>query len=256
MRKVENPEICRIGAPHRPPETYPPRPPRPPDSEKFESRGGLPPENRVRWVGGAHTRENGELAGETSKIESLKIRKIGKSVPPIASPVHTPRGPPGSKTGENCLIGYVVHRKTTSNLSWGYTTAKGPDVRTMSRSSKWSKSCGFKLVAFREQTGGQFCRFGGAPLRPPSSSPLGANRAKRFGRKLGTTVDLRIFGSVGLEGECPPQGHSCTIPRFEARWFWGRPPSDSPGRWPSCSDEHLRHGTLGAGVRSTPVSLA
>ena len=117
VRKVENPEICRIGAPHRPPETYPPRPPRPPDSEKFESRGGLPPENRVRWVGGAHTRENGELAGEASKLESPKIRKIGKSVPPFGPPVRTPRGHPGGKTGETCLIGYVVHRKTTSNLS-------------------------------------------------------------------------------------------------------------------------------------------
>ena len=105
----------------------------------------------------------------------------------------------------------------------------------MSRSSKWSKSCGFQLVAFCEQTGGQFCRFGGAPLRPPGSSPLGANRAKRFGRKLDTTVDLRIFGSVGLEGEWMPQGQSCTIRRSEARWFWGRPPSNSPGRWQSCS---------------------
>ena len=199
--KLKIPEICRTGAPHRPPSSYPPRPPRPPDSEKFESRGGLPPENRVRWVGGAHTRENGEFAGETSNLESPKIRKIGKSVPPFAPPVRTPRGPPGGKTGENCLIGYVVHRKTTSNLSWGYTRAKGPNVRTMSQSPKWSKLHDFQLVAFCEQTGGRFCRFGGAPLRPPGSSPPSANRAKRIGRELDTTVDLRIFGSAGLEGE-------------------------------------------------------
>ena len=81
VRKVENPEICRIGAPRRPPETYPPRPPRPPDSEKFESRGGLPPDNRVRWVGGAHTRKNGGFAGETSSLESPKFKKNGESVP-------------------------------------------------------------------------------------------------------------------------------------------------------------------------------
>ena len=86
--------------PIAPPETYPPRPPRPPDSEKFESRGGLPPENRVRWVGGAHTRENGELAGEASNLESPKIRKIGKSVPPFAPPVRTPRGPHVTKPGK------------------------------------------------------------------------------------------------------------------------------------------------------------
>ena len=33
--KSKIPEICRTGAPHRPPSSYPPRPPRPPDSEKL-----------------------------------------------------------------------------------------------------------------------------------------------------------------------------------------------------------------------------
>ena len=109
---------------------------------------------------------------------------------------------------------------------------------------------------FVNKPGGQFCRFGGAPLRPPGSTPPSANRAKRFGRKLDTTVDLRIFGSVGSEGGCISKGHSCTISLNSACWFWARPPSNTPGRRQSCSDEHLHHGTLGAGVRSTPVSLA
>ena len=44
----------------------------------------------------------------------------------------------------------------------------------MSRSPKLSELHDFQLVAFCEQTGGQFCRFGGAPLRPPGSPPSGA----------------------------------------------------------------------------------
>ena len=67
-----NPEICRIGAPQKPPESYPPRPPGPSDSEKFESRGCRTPENRVRWVVGVHTPENEESAGETSHLADPK----------------------------------------------------------------------------------------------------------------------------------------------------------------------------------------
>ena len=145
------------------------------------------------------TRENDELAGETSNLESPKIRKIGKSVPPFGPPVHTPRGPPGDKTGENCWIGYVGHRKTTSNLSWGYTNAKGPNVRIMLQSAKWSKLCGFRLVAFCEQTGGQFCRFGGAPLRPPGSSPQGVYQWVANRQQVGHDRRLAYF-RVGWVG--------------------------------------------------------
>ena len=78
--RFENPEICRIGAPHQPPFSYPPRPPRPSDSEKFESRGCRTPENRVRWVVGVHTCENGESAGETSHLANPIISFFLQSV--------------------------------------------------------------------------------------------------------------------------------------------------------------------------------
>ena len=61
---------------------------------------------------------------ETSNLKTPKIRKIGKSVPPFGPPVRTPRGPPDTKTGDFRLIGYVVHRKITSNFSWGSTDSR------------------------------------------------------------------------------------------------------------------------------------
>ena len=156
--------------------------------------------NLPQTLSSRNTRENNECTRETSDLENTKIRKSGASVPPVGPPVRTPRDPPGGKTGGNLSVGAVVHRKITSDGSWTCTTTKGLDGRTTSQSSNVPESRDFQLVAFREQTGGRFGRFGGAPRRPPVSSPPRATRAKRIGGELQTTVDFKIFRSVGLEG--------------------------------------------------------
>ena len=132
--------------------------------------------------------------------EIPKIRRIGAPHRPRG---HTPRDPPCGKTGGIVFIGYVIYRKITSDLSLTCRRANRPNVRTTSMSSDASKSRDFKLVAFCEQTGCRFCGFDGAPLRPPSSDPPSANRAKRTGSEFGMTVSLKTFTSVGLKGECP-----------------------------------------------------
>ena len=159
-------------------------------------------------------------------------------------PPSTPRDPPDGKTGEIVFIGYVIYRKITSDLSLTCRRANRPNVRTMSMSSDASKSRDFKLVAFCEQTGCRFCGFDGAPLRPPSSYPPSANRAKRTGSEFGMTVSLKTITSVGFEGGWRTQGHSCTIPPFEACWFSRSPSLRPSSRRQTVFVNTVRHGTL------------
>ena len=143
--------------------------------------------------------------------------------------------------------GDVIYRKIMSDLSWGCRLANRLKWCTMSRSSDASKSRDFKLVAFYEQTGCRFCRFDGAPLRPPGSYPPSANRAKRTGSEFGMTVSLKTFTSVGLKGECPTQGHSCTIRPFEACLFSRSPSLRPSSRWQTVFVNTVRPGTLKIG---------
>ena len=80
----------RNRCPHQPPSSYPPESPTPPDCEKLKSWYRRLSKNRVRCVVGVRTRDNDELAGETSTQKSRNPTNRC----PISPPRFIPPGDP------------------------------------------------------------------------------------------------------------------------------------------------------------------
>ena len=78
-------------SPRRPPSSYPPETPAPPEVEKNESWDRRLSENDVRWVVGVRNRDSGELAGGTSTQKSRNPTNRYPPSPPRFVPPEDPQ---------------------------------------------------------------------------------------------------------------------------------------------------------------------